>query len=228
MPAIERPNDAHKGGAVTSGDGTSTVKSTGRDDEHKPLPLTSYAILGLLSSTDEYTAVEVKERAHQYIRFFYWTPALSHIRRELNRLEEFGFVTARDVPQGRVKQTLKYRVTEAGEESLRLWAEDGPFDVPVVKNSVLLRLWLGRRAGDKEKVLNFVRTHIARVESDRTELAELIASTMRDEHDPDLSDEALQDAAWSVRVLQHALRSYDDNLESTRELLKDLQQLKLQ
>ena len=59
------------------------------------LPLTSYAALGLLSPGEEFTAVEVQERAYALLRYFYWAPALSHVRRELNRLEDLGYVLAR-------------------------------------------------------------------------------------------------------------------------------------
>ena len=197
--------------------------STPRHVDHEPLPLTSYAILGLLSTTEEFTAVEVQERAYQYIRFFYWTPALSHIRRELNRLDDLGYVHAREVRQGRVKQTLKYRVTEIGEQSLRQWAESGPSEIPVVKNSVLLRLWLGRRAGDKELVLRFLETHIARVEAEGKELQAMVEGLVREEQDERGVDTLVGDVAWTVRVLQHTMRSYEHNLESSRELLRDLQ-----
>lgn len=117
--------------------------------------MTAYATLGLLSREEEYTAVEVQERAHEFLRYFYWAPALSHIRRELNRLDDLGFVAAREVKQGRVRRTLKYHVTPpAGEQALKEWAEGPGAEPTVVKNSVLLRLWLGRRAGDSQLVID--------------------------------------------------------------------------
>ena len=70
---------------------------------------------------DEMTAVEVQERARRLVRFFYWTPALSHIRRELNRLEALGYVSSHEERVGRVKIALKYQVTEQGEAALREW-----------------------------------------------------------------------------------------------------------
>jgi hypothetical protein len=59
------------------------------------LPLTTYATLGLLSTVTPFSAVEVEERARVYLRHFYWAPALSHIRRELDRIEVLGYVECR-------------------------------------------------------------------------------------------------------------------------------------
>ena len=185
------------------------------------LPLTSYVILGLLSTTDEFTVAEVQNRAHRFIRYFYGTPALSHIRRDLNKLEELGCVTAREVRQGRVKQTLKYRVTELGESALRQWAESGPFEPTVVKNSVLMRLWLGRRAGNKDKVLMYLEDHIAQVESELVQLTALIGSTVGV---PGVHDRRTG-VEWSLTVIQHAQRIYEYNLESLRDLHKELRAL---
>lgn len=185
------------------------------------LPLTSYVILGLLTTTDELTVAEVQSRAHRSIRFFYGTPALSHIRRDLNRLDDLGYVSAREVRQGRVKQTLKYRVTDIGERALREWAESGPFDSAVVKNPVLMRLWLGRRAGDKDKVLRYLEDQIAQVEAELVQLAALIASTIGT---PGLRDK-LAGVEWSITVLQHVQRVSESNLESLRDLLKELREL---
>lgn len=186
------------------------------------LPLTSFAILGLLDPTEEYTAVEVKARAHELIRYFYWTPALSHIRRELDRLDALGYVSARVVRQGRVKSTLKYRITEAGERSLRTWVGNAPLDPPVVKNSVLLRVWLGRRAGDKEGVLRILESNIDRLVEERRDLALLIERSVEA---PPTDEPPRQE--WSVEVLRHTLRTYDHMIESLDVLLNALKQLDL-
>ena len=89
------------------------------DDE---LPATAYAVLGILSLNDEeLTAGEIKTRAGFGMRHFYWSPAISHIRRELRRLLDMGLVEEREITNGQVRRSLVYQTTAAGEEALARW-----------------------------------------------------------------------------------------------------------
>jgi DNA-binding PadR family transcriptional regulator len=197
------------------------------------LPLTSYAALGLLSPGEEFTAVEVQERAYELLRYFYWAPALSHIRRELNRLEELGYVLAREVEQGRLKRTLKYSITDAGSAALRDWAEGPEIDPMVVKNSVILRLWLGRRAGHGDLVLRALEAQIAHIESEREDLklsVEKSESIYRDlmpqlESADDAARTTIMRTAWHLSVMRYCLRSFDQELRNSRRLLRELSEL---
>jgi DNA-binding PadR family transcriptional regulator len=114
----------------------------------EPLPATAYAVLGILSVNDEeLTPGEIKLRAEFAFRHFYWSPAVSHIRRELQRLLELGLVAEREIAIGQVRRSQVYRTTEAGEGALARWVSDSPLEEPVVvKNSVLLRVFLGDKA----------------------------------------------------------------------------------
>jgi DNA-binding PadR family transcriptional regulator len=114
----------------------------------EPLPATAYAVLGILSVNDEeLTPGEIKLRSEFAFRNFYWSPAVSHIRRELQRLLELGLVEEREIAIGQVRRSQVYRTTEAGERALARWVSDSPLDEPViVKNSVLLRVFLGDKA----------------------------------------------------------------------------------
>jgi len=69
----------------------------GYDEDSGPgeLPATAYAVLGILIVNDEeLSAGEIKTRASFGMRYFYWSPAVSHIRRELRRLLALGLVMA--------------------------------------------------------------------------------------------------------------------------------------
>jgi DNA-binding PadR family transcriptional regulator len=114
----------------------------------EPLPATAYAVLGILSVNDEeLTPGEIKLRSEFAFRNFYWSPAVSHIRRELQRLLELGLVEEREIAIGQVRRSQVYRTTEAGERALARWVSDSPLEEPViVKNSVLLRVFLGDKA----------------------------------------------------------------------------------
>jgi len=70
--------------SMTDTDGTSLARD-------QPLPATAYAVLGILSVNDEeLTPGEIRVRADFAFRHFYWSPAVSHIRRELQRLLEMA------------------------------------------------------------------------------------------------------------------------------------------
>lgn len=131
------------------------------------LPATAYAVLGILSVNDEeLTPGEIKLRGDFAFRHFYWSPAVSHIRRELARLLEMGLVAEREITIGQVRKSLAYQTTAAGERALARWVAHGPLEEPVVvKNSVLLRVFLGDKA-PPETILSVIDTRLAKVEED--------------------------------------------------------------
>ena len=202
------------------------------------LPLTSYATLGLLGYDQEFTAIEIEGRAHEYLRFFYWVPALSHIRRELNRLEDLGYVASREVSLGRVKRTLKYRITPEGAAALAKWAEDSTIERTVKKNPAMLRLWLGRRAGHPDVVLAAFQEHIDFVRSERQAVHEFITKTEasyqarkaeRRKAGKATREEltaSLTRMAWFNAVMRYCMRDYDAELDNLEQLMAELKPLK--
>jgi DNA-binding PadR family transcriptional regulator len=110
------------------------------------LPVTSYALLGLLTFGDELTGYELKQRADRTLRFYWVAPAMSQIYSELARLTGHGLVepTTRD---GEGRRTTTYRITATGQTALRDWMATSRAGFPVLKHTVLLRLLVGH-AGD--------------------------------------------------------------------------------
>src|SRR5215475_6431690 len=86
----------------------------------RDLPVTAYALLGLLTFGDELTGYELKRRADNTLRFYWVAPAMSQIYTELARLTEHGYVepVTRD---GGGRRTTTYRITSAGERALHEW-----------------------------------------------------------------------------------------------------------
>jgi DNA-binding PadR family transcriptional regulator len=125
------------------------------------LPATAYAVLGLLAAADvPLSPVELKTRADFSLRFFYWAPAISHIRKELARLEELGLITARPAPGRRIRRALVHEITPAGRGVLRDWLGQGADDEPVViKHPVLLRVWLGTET-EPERVVEMLDRYL--------------------------------------------------------------------
>ncbi|NYE35065.1 DNA-binding PadR family transcriptional regulator [Nocardioides cavernae] len=106
------------------------------------VPVTGYAILGLLTFGDELTGYEVKQRADVTLRFYWVSPAMSQVYTELRRLTERGLVRADARPDGG-REVTTYAITDAGQAALRAWMDGTPAGFPVLKHTVLLRLLIG-------------------------------------------------------------------------------------
>ena len=120
--------------------------------------MTAFALLGLLSFERELSGYDLKKWADNSLRFFYWSPATSQIYNELKRLERLGYVSARATPQDELRNKRVYRITDAGRDALAAWVEDSPVEPPVLKHSVMMRVWLGHLAGG-ERLREIVEQH---------------------------------------------------------------------
>ena len=127
------------------------------------LPTTTYSILGLLSYYDrELSGFEVKKWADASLRFFYWSPAMSQVYRELERLEASGLVTSRVVPGESARSKRVYGITDAGRAELTRWVEQAPVEPTLIRDSVVLRVWLGNMA-DPDRLRELLEEHRARL-----------------------------------------------------------------
>jgi DNA-binding PadR family transcriptional regulator len=127
------------------------------------MPTTAYLVLGVLSVFDEQlTAGEIKQRAEHTIGRFYWSPSVSHIRRELDRLLGFDLVETERIEVGARSMTV-HQITAVGERVLREWAGAIPDDDVVVKHPLMLKIWL---AGDRhpDALLQAIDRYIERLE----------------------------------------------------------------
>ncbi len=106
------------------------------------IPVTGYAILGLLTFGDELTGYEIKQRADVTLRFYWVSPAMSQIYTELRRLTERGLVSAEARTDGG-REVTSYAITAEGQAALRGWMDSTPAGFPVLKHPVLLRLLIG-------------------------------------------------------------------------------------
>jgi DNA-binding PadR family transcriptional regulator len=111
-------------------------------DDLLDMPVTAYLVLGILSVLDEQlTAGEIKQRAEHSVGRFYWSPAVSHIRRELTRLLEFGLVATETVDVG-ARSMAVYESTPEGEAVLAKWASAIPEEDVMIKHPLMLKIWL--------------------------------------------------------------------------------------
>ncbi len=138
--------------------------------ESPDLPVTSFALLGLLTFGDELTGYELKQRADLTLRFYWTAPAMSQVYTELSRLLTLDLVAT--VGEGR---TTRYRITDAGQAALRAWMDTTPAGFPVLKHPVALRLLIGH-VTDEDEVRSMLEEYVAELADNRADLAEVRAS----------------------------------------------------
>lgn len=138
------------------------------------IPVTGYAILGLLTFGDELTGYEVKQRADITLRFYWVSPAMSQVYTELRRLTEHGLVRAEARPDGG-REVTTYAITEAGQQALRAWMDGTPAGFPVLKHTVLLRLLIGH-ATEPEQTRRMLRDYLDELDRAAADLADVRAA----------------------------------------------------
>jgi DNA-binding PadR family transcriptional regulator len=126
------------------------------------LPVTSYALLGLLTFGDELTGYELKQRADVTLRFYWVSPAMSQIYSELGRLTEHGLVEPHTRTEG-ARSVTTYAITDAGQKTLRVWMDTTPAGFPTLKHTVCLRLLMGH-AGDPDGIRAMVEEYVEQLE----------------------------------------------------------------
>ncbi len=121
---------------------------------------TGWALLGMLSGGDELSGYDIKKWANWVLRFFYQSPAYSQIYSELKKMEEIGYVTSRVENDGGARNRRLYKITAVGEQAIANWTSESPYDPPMLKHSVLLRVTFGHLS-DPAKLRELLQEHIA-------------------------------------------------------------------
>jgi DNA-binding PadR family transcriptional regulator len=134
------------------------------------LPMTAYALLGLLSFDDPLTGYELKQRADRTLRYYWVSPAMSQVYSELERLHDLGLVRRHGDDR-----TTSYSLTRTGRTALTRWMKDTPVGFPVLKHPVALRLLLGALV-DPEAISEMLRRHLVALDDERADLEKVRVS----------------------------------------------------
>ncbi|CAM3347872.1 PadR family transcriptional regulator [Mycobacterium colombiense] len=180
------------------------------------LPVTAYLVLGVLAANDEQlTAGEIKMRAELSGGHFYWSPSVSHVRRELTRLLQRGMVSETGAQSGKRAITL-YETTDAGRDALRRWVQHFPGqDQVVIKHPVILKTWLAR-GRDPEHVLDGLERHL---EATRARLDEALWSRQRS---AELGITEDPEQRYSFAVLDYAIRGLYAEISNISQLRDEI------
>ena len=178
------------------------------------LPTTSYALLGLLTLGPGLSGYELKQRADKTLRFFWFSPAMSQVYAELDRLERADLVTSTEVGGPGRRRTRRFTITPAGETRLRRWLAESEVDFPVLKHSVALRLFLGHLA-EPEQTRQMLEVYLDRLEERIAELRQiraLLDHNLGPGDDPRLRYPALV-AEWGQRYYASEIAAVRDLAE---------------
>ncbi len=177
----------------------------------KPLPTTSYAVLGLLSFGQALSGYEIRKWA-QNMRFFYWAPAQSQVYSELRRLEKRGFVRAEEVAQEGKPDKRVFTITAEGSAEFERWQREEPVGPTVIKHAMALRLFFGH-ASSPEGLIEQLETFIAET---KEMLGQLAVVEGFFEGDPTF--------AYPELVMEWGTHYYEAEIEMARSLIARLQQ----
>ncbi|MBD0861763.1 PadR family transcriptional regulator [Gordonia sp. zg691] len=164
----------------------------------------------MLSFGEELTGNDLKKWADWSIGFFYWSPSVSQVYAELKKLEDQSLVVSRKVSDEGVRGRRVYGITDKGLEALRSWSRSADIDIPVLKDGVMLRMYMGHLQ-TPEELKRVVHAHIANLRA-AAERAALHA-----EH-----SEAEPGWAFSQLSLRWAHRHYQSEIELAEELLGEI------
>lgn len=118
-------------------------------DGKRYIVMLKHGILGLLNYHDM-TGYEIMEVFRDSLQFF-WNAQTSQIYRELQGLEQKGWVTKTVVPQMGKPDKNVYSVNESGREELLKWLADDRLNISA-KVPVLMKVFLWGR-GTRKKIL---------------------------------------------------------------------------
>ncbi|WP_114422796.1 PadR family transcriptional regulator [Nocardioides houyundeii] len=131
------------------------------------LPITSYALMGLLTFGDELTGYELKQRADNTLRFYWQSPAMSQVYSELARLTDEGLLHRRGQGRG-----TTYTLTARGRLELESWMDDTDAGFPIFKHPQALRLMIGHLS-DPGRLTKMLESYLEDVARARTDLLEV-------------------------------------------------------
>ena len=140
-------------------------------DLSRDLPMTAYALLGLLSFGDPLTGYELKQRADRTLRYYWVSPAMSQVYSELERLHDLGLVRRHGD-----ERTTSYSMTAAGTDGPDALDEARPRSASRCSST---RSRCGSCSGalvDPEAVTRCCATISSALEEERTDLEKVRVS----------------------------------------------------
>jgi DNA-binding PadR family transcriptional regulator len=175
-------------------------------------------VLGLLSFGRDLTGYDLKRWADNGLGYFFWSPAMSNIYRELSRLEELGYVASLRFPADDKRQRRVFQITQAGLLALAEWVASEPTDGLMLKDHALLRVWMGHVARPSQL--------IALCESQVAEARRTLEDAQRSMATAAARSGEGDEFSYAFLVERLCVRYYENRVSSFTELAESLRAMK--
>lgn len=109
-----------------------------------------HSLLGLLSYNDS-TGYDLAKFYEDSICFF-WPAQMSQIYRDLNAMEELGWIGSRNVSQDKKPNKKVYYLNEAGKQELSKWLSNYPLDKEKDFNPWMIRVFFSGQQSIEENI----------------------------------------------------------------------------
>ena len=176
-----------------------------------------HGLLGLLTIRQS-SGYDLSKLFQESLSFF-WVANQSQIYRELDKMEQLGWVVSSKVEQDARPNKRVYGITQEGNKELVRWLkEDNAEDLAVVRNPLLMKLFFSGKV-DREYAIALLRKYRDFCEEARAEIRAEVDGIGK------VEESAAKPAYW-LYATDYSIRHYDFQIEWIDETLARLEALK--
>ena len=176
-----------------------------------------HGLLGLLTIRKS-SGYDLSKLFQESLSFF-WVANQSQIYRELDKMEEIGWVVSSKVEQDARPNKRVYGITKEGNQELLRWLkEENAEDLAVVRNPLLMKLFFSGKV-DREYAIALLRNYRDLCERSRAEIKKEVAEI------GSVEETAAKPAYW-LYATEYSIRQYDFQIKWIDETIARLEKLK--
>ena len=150
---------------------------------------------------------------------YYWVANQSQIYRELDKMEEIGWVVSSKVEQDARPNKRVYGITKEGNAELIRWLkEENAEELAVVRNPLLMKLFFSAKV-DKEHAIKLLKDYRKICEEAKAEIEAQAAEIGEPE------ETAAKPAYWLYSI-DYSIRQYDFRIKWIDDTVARLERLK--
>ena len=176
-----------------------------------------HGLLGLLTIRQS-SGYDLSKLFQESLSFF-WVANQSQIYRELDKMEQLGWVVSSKVEQDARPNKRVYGITQEGDKELIRWLkEENAEDLAVVRNPLLMKLFFSGKV-DREYAIALLTNYRKFCEDARAEIRAEVEGI------GEVEETAARPAYW-LYATEYSIRNYDFQIEWIDETLRRLEALK--
>ena len=176
-----------------------------------------HGLLGLLTLRKS-SGYDLSKLFQESLSFF-WVANQSQIYRELDKMEDLGWVVSSKVEQDARPNKRVYGITKEGNKELIRWLKEmNAEDLAVVRNPLLMKLFFSGKV-DREYAIALLTDYRAICEQARAEIMEEVAGI------GEVEESASKPAYW-LYATKYSISQYDFQIKWIDETVEHLKALK--